>query len=187
MTWTAPTNVSTGNALTALLWNNQLGTSGSLQYLYNTLTPIATARNIVLRRSTNLTVNAATNTDVSFDTVITTYTNQQQNFAVVTPVTNVPFPSSGMYVASFLYAHSVASNTTIRFLASNGVTSELQNSRLAFLAGEAVLTTTLIFSESAGSTLTISVNCANAGTGTAQAPSSTVPGNMILRLVKVSL
>lgn len=187
MTWNAPTNVTTGTALTALLWNNQLGTSGSLKYLYDTLTPVATARNIVLRRSTNLTVNAATNTDVAFDTVITTYTNQQQNFTVTTPVTNVPLPSSGMYVASFLYSHSVTSNTTIRFLVSNGVTSELQASRLAFLATEPVLTTALIFSESSGCTVTVSVNCANAGTGTAQVPSGTVTGNMILRLVKVSL
>ena len=187
MTWTSPSSVTTGTALTALLWNNQLGSSGSLQYLYNTLTPVATARNIVLRRSTNLTVGAATNTDVSFDTIITTYTNQQQNFTVTTPVTQVPLPSSGMYVASFLYAHSVTSNTTIRFLQSNGITSELQSSRLAYLAGEAVLTTTLIFAEAAGSTITISVNCANAGTGTAQAPTAAVPGNMVLRLVKVSI
>jgi hypothetical protein len=92
-----------------------------------------------------------------------------------------------MYVASFLYSHSVTSNTTIRFLVSNGVTSELQASRLAFIATEPVLTTALIFSESSGCTVTVSVNCANAGTGTAQAPSGTVTGNMILRLVKVSL
>lgn len=37
--WTAPTTKATGDVITATIWNNLLGASGSLQYLYDNLPP----------------------------------------------------------------------------------------------------------------------------------------------------
>ena len=66
MTWTNPTDVSTGQALTSALWNNLLGAVGSLKYLYDRSTYSILA---VGSRSTNQSIPNNTNTVATFDAV----------------------------------------------------------------------------------------------------------------------
>jgi len=189
MTWTAPSNVSTGNALTALLWNNQLGTNGSLKYLYDTLTPVATARNVCLRRTTNLTLASAAASDIAFDSIVTSFTNQQQNFPITTPVTNIPLPSKGIYLVSFSLRWGAAANTAVICSVTNGTTTEAQMTSVAYIASVNFNSVFQIFSESSSCTFKINVqnNSLASQTATAAAATGTADGNMILRVTKVSL
>lgn len=107
MTWNTPTNVSTGNALTALLWNNLLGSSGSLQYLYNQVTAPVSA--IELYKSANTAITGSGSSVIAFDG----YTGS--GFPAMTgPITNISLPSTGWYIFSFVYSTSVSTNFRIR-------------------------------------------------------------------------
>lgn len=55
--WTAPTTKATGDVITATIWNNLLGASGSLQYLYDNLPP---AQYTWVIKSADETVNNST-------------------------------------------------------------------------------------------------------------------------------
>ena len=183
MTWNNPTDVSTGTNLTSTLWNNLLGASGSLQYIYDNISQ----SRVVLRRSTNLTLSANVLADVSFDTIMTTFSNTQQNFPISTPVTNIPFPSAGMYAISFRYYNSVTTTVQIRFTVSNGVSSEMQAHMLSYTANEAVITSSLVFAESSSATVKVQVRSTLAATATAGAPGTdgSTGGNMILSIAKL--
>lgn len=188
-TWTAPVNVVTGDNLSALLWNTQLGLNGSLRYLYdtqNTVIANTLSRNVVLRKSTNTVLALGGNSDIAFDTITSNYTNDQLNFPITTPVTAIPFPQAGVYMASFTLRYSVASNITVKFTVTNGTTVIAQQSQLAYIANGNVITSALIPIESTSCTLTVNILAGVAGTATAAAATSTADANMQLRLVKIT-
>jgi len=188
-TWTAPVNVVTGDNLSSLLWNTQLGTDGSLRYLYDNLTDTQAktlSRNVILRRTTNLTLALGGNSDIAFDAITANFTNDQLNFPITTPITAIPFPQAGIYMVSFTSRYSVASNITVRFIVTNGPTSIAQQHQQAYIAAGNVTVSTMVTSESSGCTMTVNVLSSAAGTFTAAAATGTVDANMQLRLVKIS-
>jgi hypothetical protein len=66
MTWNNPSDVSTGDNLTSTLWNNFLGTVGSLKYLYNRSTYSTLALGT---RTTNQSIANNTNVVVTYGSV----------------------------------------------------------------------------------------------------------------------
>jgi len=88
MSWNAPSNVSTGNALTTLLWNNLLGASGSLQFLYNR----TLKHDITLVRTANTTVAAGITTLYTWE-----YAETQNNFPYTGPNSNMTIPAGGVW------------------------------------------------------------------------------------------
>ena len=122
MTWTAPSNVSTGNALTALLWNNQLGTSGSVRYLYDQLSGRQWENRQIFTKSTNTVFAAAGNVDVAWDTRLLYNAGSEKNFSSVVPVTNIPIPQEGMYIFTFQYraTQPTAVRIDVRFYMFDG-------------------------------------------------------------------
>jgi hypothetical protein len=187
--WTAPVTVVNGDNLSALLWNNQLGTNGSLRYVYdvqNTIIANTLSRNVVLRKSTNTVLAAGGNSDIAFDTITVNYSNDQLNFPITTPVTAIPFPQAGVYMASFTLRYTVASNITVKFTVTNGTTVIAQQNQLAYIANGNIITSALIPIESSSCTLTVNILASVAGTATAAAATSTVDANMQLRLVKIT-
>lgn len=188
-TWNAPVNVINGDNLSALLWNNQLGASGSLQYLYdtqNTVIANTLSRNVILRKSTNTVLALGGNSDIAFDTIMTYFTNDQLNFPITTPVTAIPFPQAGVYMASFTLRYSVAAVITVKFTVSNGTVAFAQANQLSYVANGNVITSALIPIESSGCTLTVNILASAAGTATAAISTSTADANMQLRLVKIT-
>lgn len=187
--FTPPADVSTGTNLTASLWNDQLGGNGSVRYLYdtqNTVVSNALSRNVILRKSTNTVLAAGGNSDIAFDTIIIVYANDQLNFPITTSVTAVPFPTAGMYLATFSMRFTVASTITVRFTVNNGVNSIAQQNQIAYPANANIISTAILSSESSGCTVTINVLSSAAGTITAAAPTGTVDGNMMLKIVKLN-
>lgn len=186
-----PADVSTGTNLTASLWNDQLGGNGSVRYLYDTQNTVISntlSRNVILRKSTNTVLALGGNSDIAFDTIVTEFTNEQLNFPITTPVTAVPFPTSGMYLATFSMRFSVASTITVRFTVNNNVGGVIaQQNALAYPANANHISTAILSSEIAGMTVTINVLSSAAGTITAAAPTSTVDGNMMLKIVKLNV
>ena len=177
-----PVNVSTGTNLTASLWNDQLGANGSVKYLYdNTI-----SRNVILRKSTNTVLALGGNADIAFDTIVTTYTNDQLNFPITTPVTNIPLPTMGMYLATFTMRYSVASNITVRFITTDGAIAIAHQNQLAYLANGNITTTAILTSNSNTCAVTVNVLSSAAGTITAAAPTGTVDGSMMLRIVQLN-
>jgi hypothetical protein len=188
-TWTAPVTVVNGDNLSALLWNNQLGTNGSLRYVYdvqNTIIANTLSRNVVLRKSTSTVLAAAGNSDIAFDTITANYSNDQLNFPITTPITAIPFTQAGIYMVSFTSRYSVASNITIKFTVTNGTTVIAQQHQQAYIAAGNVIVSTMITIESSSCTMTVNVLSSAAGTFTAAAATSTVDANMQLRIVKIS-
>ena len=188
-TWTAPVNVITGDNLSSALWNNQLGTNGSLRYLYDNLIEAQAdilSRNVVLRRTTSLTLAAAGNSDIAFDAITNNYTNEQLNFPITTPVTAIPFPQAGIYMVSFTSRYTVASNITVRFIVTNGTTAIAQQHQQAYIAAGNVTVSTMVTIESSSCTMTVNVLSSAAGTFTAAAATGTVDANMQLRIVKIT-
>jgi hypothetical protein len=120
MTWTAPSNVSTGNALTALLWNNQLGTSGSVRYLYDQLSGRQWENRQIFAKSTNTVFGGAGNVDVAWDTRLLYNAGSEKNFSSVVPVTTIPIPQEGMYNFTFQYRATVSTRIDIRFFMFDG-------------------------------------------------------------------
>jgi hypothetical protein len=184
-----PSDVSTGTNLTASLWNDQLGTNGSLKYLYdtqNTVIANALSRNVILRKSTNTVLAAAGNADIAFDTIYVLRGIEQNNFPITTPVTAVPFPQIGMYLATFSMRYTVASTITVKFTVSDGLAVDAQQNQVAYLANGNIISTAILTSATLTSTVTINVTSSAAGTITAASPSSTVDGNMMLRIIKLN-
>lgn len=106
MTWNTPTDVSTGNALTATLWNNLLGSNGSLQYLFNQFTPFVA---IELYKSANTAITGSGSSVMAFDGYV------GSGFPPMTgPITNISLPTVGWYIFSFAYRTSVSTNFFIR-------------------------------------------------------------------------
>ena len=188
-TWNAPANVINGDNLSALLWNNQLGASGSLQYVYDTQNTIISntlSRNVVLRKSTNTVLALGGNSDIAFDTITANYTNDQLNFPITTPVTAIPFPQAGVYMVSFTSRCGVASNVTTRFTVTNGTTVIALQHQQAYLANGNVTVSTMVTIESSSCTMTVNLLSSAAVTFTAAAATSTVDANMQLRIVKIT-
>lgn len=184
MTWTSPTNVSTGDGLTALLWNNLLGTSGSLRYLYNELTGIQLKRHVVLYKSTNTVFGAAGNSDIAFDTIITDFTDQQLNFAVTVPVTNIPIPAAGMYAVTFQFRTTAANIVrTNAFLTSGAVIRQFTDTSNTSTAN-VLHSHTMMFYAPASSTFKINLQVSAANTYTAAAPSAT-DGSQVLTIARI--
>lgn len=111
MTWNPPSNVSTGNALTAALWNNFLGTYGSLQYLYDTMQTLQQGHELtILRTVASSAIPTNGNALVSWDYVL-----QNQGFTLpALPFTSFTVPATGMYLFSFSYLMNVSTNLRIR-------------------------------------------------------------------------
>lgn len=183
MTWNPPTNVSTGNALTALLWNNQLGASGSLQYVYNELNTTQLKRHIVLYKSTNTVFAGAGNADIAFDTIINNYTEQQLNFPVTVPITNIPLPADGMYVATFQSRTTVNTQLRCNFtVTTGGVTyfyADFEATLLNVLQNHIVM-----FYATASSTVKLNLAVNLATTISAIAPSAT-DGSQLLTIARI--
>jgi len=184
MTWNTPTNVSTGNALTALLWNNLLGTSGSLQYVYNELTTTQLKRYVTLYKSTNTVFAAAGTTNIAFDTIVTSYSGQQQDFPITTPITNIPIPAKGMYLATYQLRSTAAVVVRTNFLYQNGADAR-------FFANHQTPTVNVLFTDmclfyapdSLG-TFTVSTQVSATATITAVAHSPT-DGSQILTITRI--
>lgn len=120
MTWTNPSNVSTGNNLTATLWNNLLGVAGSLKFLHNRSTYTVLANG--LRTGTNQSIANNTDTTVTF----TSGTNS--NYATVVTGTGVfTIQESGVYLleAYFSYASNATGNRFISFEINNGIAQSI--------------------------------------------------------------
>jgi len=183
-TWTAPTDVVTGQALTSLLWNEQLGAAGSLQYVYDELNGIQLKRNVVLYKSTNTVFAAAGNSDIAFDTIVADFADQQLNFPVTVPITNIPVPAAGMYVASFQFRTTAANIVRVNaFLTSGATTRQFTNT--ANTSTAAVLhTLAVMFYAPASSTFKINLQVSAANTFTAAAPSAT-DGSQVLTIARI--
>lgn len=157
-TWNNPLDVTTGDNLTATLWNNLLGANGSLKYLYDNL---GTTRNIVLWNSTNKSATATTDVDLSFDTIVTTYATMQQNFPVTVPITDIPIPAEGMYNATFLHSYSNGTATTygnITLVVSDGTnTLYYTSSHRDVSSGFGLYCSTFTFYAMPSSTVTVRV------------------------------
>ena len=182
-----PVDVSTGTNLTASLWNDQLGANGSVKYLYDTLNSNTLSRNVILRKSTNTVLAAGGNADIAFDTIVTTYINDQLNFPITTPVTAVPLPTMGMYLATFGMRYSVASNITVRFITTDGAIATAHQNQLAYIANGTVITSAILTSNNNTCAVTVNVTSSAAGTITAAAPTGTVAGNMVLTIVRLNI
>lgn len=188
-TWQAPVDVITGTNLTSLLWNTQLGTNGSLRYLYdtqNTVIANALSRNVVLRKSTSTTLTAGGNADIAFDTITANYTNDQQNFPITTPITAIPFPQAGIYMVAFTARYTVVSNVTVKFTVTNGTTVIAQQHQQGYVASGNNITTSMVTIESSACTMTVNLLAANAGTFTAAAATNLLDANLQLRIVKIN-
>jgi len=120
MTWTAPSSVSTGNALTALLWNNLLGTSGSVKYLYDQVNGRLWENRQIFSKSTNTVFGAAGNADVAWDTRLLYNAGSEKNFSSTVPVTTIPIPQEGMYLFTFQFRSTVATRIDTRFFFFDG-------------------------------------------------------------------
>lgn len=104
MTWNPPSNVSTGNALTAALWNNLLGTNGSLKFLYD---PIDL---VIIRQTPTPAIATNSSALVSWD-----YVFGNRGFSLPSlPFTSFTVPSTGMYLYTFTYLMNVSTNLRIR-------------------------------------------------------------------------
>lgn len=183
MTWNSPSNVSTGNNLTATLWNNLLGASGSLQWLYNEITGTQLKRNVVLYKSTNTVFGAAGNSDIAFDTIVTDFTDQQLNFAVTVPVTNIPIPAAGMYALTFQFrtTTAVAARTNV-LLTSGAITRQYTDTNTT--TANVLHTHSIMFFAPASSTFKINLQVSAAATYTAVAPSAT-DGSQVLTIARI--
>jgi len=114
MTWNTPTDVSTGNALTALLWNNQLGANGSLQYLYNN--GIGNCQSLIINRNASQAIAANSSYTITFDTTI--YNN---GFTTTSTPTQFVQPLlTGFYAYTFVYGFSVNTQVYYRMIQATG-------------------------------------------------------------------
>lgn len=161
MTWNTPTDVSTGNALTALLWNNQLGTNGSLAFL--------SARRVVLYKSTNTVFGGAASINIAFDTVVTTFADQQSSFPITTPVTNIPIPKQGMYVANFQWRFNTAVNMRTAFTYANGALSSSHQAQSTPVINTLQSDTVIFYAPDASGVLAVTLAAAGATTVSALA------------------
>jgi hypothetical protein len=124
MTWNPPSDIPTGTPLTTTLWNNQLGANGSLNYILNDVNVTQVKRHAVLWKSTTTTYASAANTSFTFDTVMNFFSGGQQlNFPVTVPVTNIPIPAEGMYIAAFQFTTSVNVVFRINYVVFDGSTT----------------------------------------------------------------
>lgn len=114
MTWNTPTDVSTGNALTALLWNNQLGANGSLQYLYNN--GIGNYQSLMINRNASQAIAANSSYTILFDTTIL-----NNGFTTtITPASYVQPLLTGYYAYAFVYVFSVNTQVYYRMIQATG-------------------------------------------------------------------
>lgn len=120
MTWTAPTSVTTGNALTALMWNNQLGATGSVKYLYDQVSGRQWENRQIFAKSTNTVFAAAGAVDITWDTRVLYNNGSEKNFSSVVPVTTIPIPQEGTYLFTFQYKSTVATRIDCRFYLFDG-------------------------------------------------------------------
>lgn len=120
MTWTAPTSVTTGNALTALMWNNQLGATGSLRYVYDQITARAWENRQIFAKSTNTVLGAGANTDITWDTRLLYNAGSEKNFSSTVPVTTIPIPQEGMYLMTFQFQANAVTTLYSRFYMFDG-------------------------------------------------------------------
>lgn len=183
-TWTAPTDVIAGQALTSLLWNEQLGAAGSLQYVYDELTGIQLKRHVVLYKSTNTVFAAAGNSDLAFDTIVADFTDQQLNFPITTPVTNIPIPAAGMYVATFQFRTTTAVITRSNFFLTSGATTRQFTDTANTSTANVLHSNTVMFYAPASSTVKLNVQVSAASTYTAAAPSAT-DGSQVLAIARI--
>lgn len=152
MSWTPPSDVSTGQALTALLWNNLLGTSGSLKYVYDQLnTPV----NLQVSKSTDTAIPTNGSSLIAFNGV-----SASNNFPFTPTSSSIVIPVSGMYAFSFRYRTSVS--TVFRIEIANvllGLTMMDTNTNVTQDS-----TLTGIASVTAGTTITCTAHVTTAAT-----------------------
>jgi len=182
MTWNNPSNVSTGNNLTSTLWNNLLGASGSLQWLYNEMTGTQLKRNVVLFKSTNTVFAAAGNSDITFDSIVTTFTDQQLNFPV-TGFTDIPLPAAGMYALTFQFrtTTAVVARTNV-FVTSGAFIRQYTDTNTT--TANVLHTHSIMFFAPVSSTFKINLQVSAASTYTAATPSAT-DGSQVLTIVRI--
>lgn len=184
MTWTAPTNVATGNALTALLWNNQLGTSGSLRYVYDQITTRAWENRQIFAKSTNTVFGVAGNADVIWDTRLLYNAGSEKNFSNTVPVTNIPIPQEGMYVFTFQYRSTVATRVDTRFfMFDGGASTYLYQTHITPTANVLVQQSCMFYCNTS-STVKLNIQVAAATTISYVAPSAT-DGSQNLTICRV--
>lgn len=107
MTWNTPTDVSTGNALTALLWNNLLGTNGSLKYLYD----YTENKSLLVGRNVSTSIAANSTYTISWDTLA-----RNNGFTVSVPTTSITIPETGYYVYTWGHSFTVATQVHFRIM-----------------------------------------------------------------------
>lgn len=180
MTWNTPTDVSTGDNLTATLWNNQLGTNGSLKFIYET----QLKRHVVLYKSTNTVFPLAGNQDITFDTIISNYDNQQLNFPITLPITNIPLPAEGMYIATYQFR----STTSVIFRSNFFVTANslVYSYTDALTTGAGVLHSHTVIFFASSTTTTVKLNGqVSVGTTITAAPPSALDGSQVLTIARI--
>jgi hypothetical protein len=186
MTWNPPSDVISGDNLTATLWNNQLGANGSLQFAYNQYTTTQLKRNIVLYKSTNTVFGAAGNLDIAFDTIITNYGNQQLNFPVTVPITDIPLPTSGVYLVTHQFRCTTAIGVRSNFSFYVGSAGQVQYTFItnSSVAANVLFTHTVLFYAPLSSKLKLNTMVTAAGTITAALPSST-DGSQVVTITRI--
>jgi hypothetical protein len=125
--WTAPTTKATGDVITATIWNNLLGASGSLQYLYDNLPP---AQYTWITKSADETVNNSSTlqNDDSFTFTTTASTDYYVELdlyltsATATPDLKFAWTMTGMTWDGW-YANSPGATATYSFAAASAQTS----------------------------------------------------------------
>jgi hypothetical protein len=183
-TWNTPTDVISGQALTSLLWNDQLGANGSLQYLYDELNGIQLKRHVVLYKSTNTVFAAAGNSDIAFDTIVADFANQQLNFAVTVPITNIPIPAAGMYVATYQFRTTAANIVRSNFFLVSGAITRQFTDTANTTTANVLHSHTVMFYAPASSTVKLNTQVSAANTVTAAAPSAT-DGSQVLTIARI--
>jgi hypothetical protein len=185
MPWNTPTDVSTGDNLTSTLWNNQLGANGSLKFVYDELTTTQLKRNVVLYKSTNTVFGAAGNSDIAFDTIISNYGNQQLNFPVTVPITNIPLPAEGMYVITYQYRATAAVIVRSNFFVTTGaLVFQYTDTSNTATANVLHSHTIMFFAPATSTTIKLNTQVSAAATITAATPSST-DGSQVLTIARI--
>lgn len=190
MTWVAPSNVSTGNALTALLWNNLLGTNGSMKYLYDQVNGRQWENRQIFAKSTNTVFAAAGNVDVAWDTRLLYNNGSEKNPPNTSlPVTNIPIPQEGMYLFTFQYRATVSTRIDTRFyLFDGGASTYLYQTHITPAANVLVQQLCMFYCNgpvgATVPTVKMNLNVAAATTITYVAPSGT-DGSQNLTLCRV--
>lgn len=181
MPWNTPTDVSTGDNLTSTLWNNLLGTNGSLKFLYDQLT----RRNVVLFKSTDTVFGGAGNSNIVFDTIVTKYTNQQLNFPVTVPITEIPLPSEGMYIVTYQFRATASVTVRSNVIVTTGAVTSQYTDTVVTNTNILNTHTVMFFAPATSSTVRLNTQVSAAVTITSISPTLFPDSSQVFSIARI--